>query len=116
LENIHINVEECCEVNYGFSRDCVANSVAKSAAVMDTATATAATIIFPESFGIPTLGGNIASEKDDAVKKFIPVFDGGTTMCQNVGKPPSWMSWKDIKQTKAECCRAYAFQWDYATC
>jgi len=79
-------------------------------------TATAATVVVPESVDVLTLGGNIASEIDDGVKKFFPVFDGGTTMCQNVGKPPSWMSRKDVKQTKAECCRAYAFQWDYDTC
>merc|ERR1712176_245033 len=48
--------------------------------------------------------------------EFFPIFKDGTTRCENMGTPPSWMANNVLKQTKSECCRNYAFPWDYEKC
>merc|ERR1711865_1233668 len=47
---------------------------------------------------------------------FFPVFNNGTTTCENVATPPSWMTRNMFKQTESECCQNYAFHWDYEKC
>lgn len=52
-----------------------------------------------------------------AAGRFFPIFvDGSFTRCSNTGSPPSWMSGDFSKETKSQCCEAYAFQWDYDDC
>lgn len=47
---------------------------------------------------------------------FFPIFNDGTTTCDNSGPPPPWITRNMLKETKSECCQNYAFQWDYEKC
>ena len=118
-----VDMKECCAEHYGWSQDCIPNSITQ-------VTATALPVAATETFASPTLGENSTSDELNAsdavyqveldavyrVEEFFPVFDGGTTFCQNVGTPPAWMTGNFLKETKSECCQNYAFQWDYDTC
>mmetsp|Transcript_43344 Transcript_43344/g.77906 ORF Transcript_43344/g.77906 Transcript_43344/m.77906 type:complete len:815 (-) Transcript_43344:179-2623(-) len=128
MDSLHDNLEECCEEHYGWSQDCIANSIKQATATAPPATAPP--VAATESFASPTLDENSASDELNAsdavyqveldavyrVEEFFPVFDGGITFCQNIGTPPAWMTGNFLKETKSECCQNYAFQWDYDKC
>lgn len=73
-------------------------------------------VLIDEAAAFADYTGVIDDIQSDEDKPYYPVFKDGTTICQNVGTPPSWLTQYDIKGTKSECCHQYTFQWDYKDC
>ena len=48
--------------------------------------------------------------------RYFPIFGGEFTVCENTGPIPSWMSESTLQYSKSDCCRNFAFQWDYDKC
>jgi len=90
---------------------------AASTPELTTATTTAAaTTQVTATAAITAASAAIVTPIRNTIGQFFPVFNDGTTTCENVGTPPSWMTRNVFKQTKSECCQNYAFQWDYEKC
>jgi len=131
--SIHDTAEACCETHYGFSQDCIRDS--------DGSTTAAATVAAPVTFTnlinatftakvttaattkVTTTAATTAATtavhtppKRNTNNGFFPAFIDGTTRCENVGTPPSWMTRNILSQTKSECCQNYAFPWDHEKC
>ena len=123
-ESFYYTAEDCCAFHYGYSNTCVAKSLGST----DTASIASETTQDPVeleplvSVASQTVASSTVVTDNDVNSsiqvtvndKFFPVFKGGRTVCQS-GTPPNYLE-SMLGDSMDECCRRYAFPWDYEAC
>lgn len=140
-ESFYYTAEDCCAFHYGYSNTCVAKSLGSTGTTSTAAETTQDPVELdaqvnsasdeistshPAEPLVPVASQTVASSTvvtDNDVNssiqvtgndKFFPVFDGGRTVCQS-GTPPNYLG-SMLGDSMDECCRRFAFQWDYEAC